>query len=225
MNLVRPKPNTEVAQTELKKLAVRPRQILQQLKYLLRHAENTNLWISNGWFKIDDVLDYLNYERHHRASKITIQDLKNIIQSDILKIFELKNGKIRAVCGHSFSTSLILPHHYITPPQFLYIAETHMTTSIWLNKGIDFISNKDVILYNEPEIAYYNATKPVGLNDDFIRTMIVDTYTLADFCNTQFRTIDSEKVFLTEFVHQVGLSVYKECRLFKHERSRAKILL
>jgi RNA:NAD 2'-phosphotransferase (TPT1/KptA family) len=214
MILVPPKRYEDLVQAERKKSSIHSRQILQQLKYLLRHAEASNLWISNGWFNIDDVLNYLNCKRHFSARKIAIEDLQNILEADVLKIFEVKDQKIRAVCGHTTSQTLILPHLNVVPPEFLYIAGTHRTTSIWLKNGIGYVPNKDVILYSNAEIAFYNATKPIGLSDDFIRTLKVDTHTLTDCCKTKFRTIESEKVFLTEFIHHVGLTVYEESRLY-----------
>jgi len=72
------------------------------IAHALRHApERYGLILDEkGWVSINKLLEGL--KNHSRMFKnVSIHDLEEIIKESPKKRFEIKNGKIRAIYGHS----------------------------------------------------------------------------------------------------------------------------
>jgi RNA:NAD 2'-phosphotransferase (TPT1/KptA family) len=181
-------------------------QIYAQLKCILKH--NNSLWSSNGWFDLNHVIKILHLYPQFANYFICIEDINRIVTNDSIQLFEIKNNKIRAKWGHSVAGITNLPQFVTHPPKLLYTTNTFWTTEIWMRDGIDY-PKKDVILYPDPNLSFQRARKPCGMDDILLRTVEINAHTLVENLGTEFRTIESGKVFLTKYVHPAGIREYK----------------
>lgn len=103
----------------------------------------------NGFCEVSDLLENLkNYYEN-----ITISDIEYIVKNDTKGKFQLTEGRIRAVYGHSFERKII--YDEITPPNILY----HGTTLEIYN---EFIS-KEGLKHQKRQYVHLSSTVETAL--------------------------------------------------------------
>jgi len=123
-------------------LSRRYRELSKHLSYLLRHhPEKGELAIDNkGFAELDKVLDSLDATKHSWASK---KDIEFLIENSSKKRFEIKNGKIRALYGHSIDVEIKQSEK---PPVKLYHGTSPNALSSILDEGLKPMGRKYVHL-------------------------------------------------------------------------------
>lgn len=103
----------------------------------------------NGFCEVNDLLESLKsyYEN------ITVSDIGYIVKNDVKGKFQLIEGRIRAVYGHSFERRII--YDEITPPNILY----HGTT---LEVYTEFIS-KEGLKHQKRQYVHLSSTVETAL--------------------------------------------------------------
>ncbi|MBQ8886870.1 MAG: RNA 2'-phosphotransferase [Candidatus Gastranaerophilales bacterium] len=91
----------------------------KKVSCLLRHTPQFyNLELdSEGWTSIDKLVDEYN-KRHDTTKQITTQHLVEMSDKCNKGRFEVKDGRIRALYGHSLSEKINKPK--VEPPEYLY---------------------------------------------------------------------------------------------------------
>lgn len=88
------------------------------VSHALRHAP----WLyelepdAEGWVPVEDLLTGLRHRRRFR--NLTLSDLERMAAENEKRRFELRNGRIRALYGHSLSGKLV--REPAIPPPVLY---------------------------------------------------------------------------------------------------------
>ena len=90
----------------------------KKISYALRHAPwEFDLELDeNGWVSVEKLLDALR--KDSRWAYVTIEDLQYIIQNSDKKRFEIADGRIRALYGHSIPMKIV--KESTEPPAILY---------------------------------------------------------------------------------------------------------
>lgn len=100
-------------------MAHRDVRLSKTLSHMLRHRpEQYGVALDDeGWVHFDTVLDAL--ARHdRRMAGLTVDDLRTMMAAAEKQRFELRDGRIRAVYGHSLKGQIA--HEPATPPALLY---------------------------------------------------------------------------------------------------------
>lgn len=111
------------------------KQELKQLSKTISHALRHEPWFyeleldDKGWVLLNDLLPALRAEKES-WSNVTETTIKELIQKSEKQRFEIHNGKIRSLYGHSVPKKLI--KESAEPPKILY----HGTSSEVLEKII-----------------------------------------------------------------------------------------
>lgn len=135
-----------------------PKKNLQRLKrlsklmsYILRHRPDEFGLVLDfeGWVSIKELLKAIREEEgwsHVRESTI-----HEVMISLDRERFEVKEGKIRALYGHSVPTKIEYPES--EPPELLYHATRRRSYPVILQKGLLPMSRQYVHLATTPELA------------------------------------------------------------------------
>lgn len=93
-------------------------ELSKEISYALRHApwEYELEMDEEGWVPVEQLLDALH--RTEKWRKISEMDLDEMIERSEKKRHELKNGKIRALYGHSVPMKILKEEKI--PPDVLY---------------------------------------------------------------------------------------------------------
>ncbi len=146
-------------------------ELSKEISFILRHApfECEMKMDKEGWVSVDAFLNVLH--RMEKWYNIYVEDLKMVIEESDKKRHELKDGKIRALYGHSVSTKIV--KEIKTPPDILY----HGTARRFL-KSI----NKNGLLPQKRQYVHlaqdYETAKSVGMrHDDKPCILLIDATT------------------------------------------------
>lgn len=123
------------------------------IAHALRHApERYGLILDEkGWVSIDRLIEGL--KNHSRMFKnVSIHDLEEIIKESPKKRFEIKNGKIRAIYGHSVRYRI--EQQPKMPPKFLYHGTTPKAAENILRMALKPMGRQYVHLSIDVESAY-----------------------------------------------------------------------
>lgn len=133
--------NSEKFYTELSK----------EISYALRHAPwEFELELDNeGWVLVNQLLD--SFRSVKKWEELTIDDIVLMIEKSAKKRHEIKDGKIRALYGHSTPIRIIKEQK--TPPQHLYHGTSLKFLESIQNKGLLPMSRQYVHLSEDIETA------------------------------------------------------------------------
>lgn len=125
----------------------------KEISYALRHApwEYELEMDESGFVKITQLLSALNESRHY-GREITQTDLDYIIENSEKKRFELSDGKIRAVYGHSFKMKI--KYEAEIPPDILYHGTVRRFLESIMTEGLKPMSRQYVHLSADVETAF-----------------------------------------------------------------------
>lgn len=101
---------------------------------MLRHKpEQYSLALDEyGWGSVDEILNAL-----HKSpvwEDVAEEDIEETVRTDNKGRFELKDGYIRALYGHSFPVRILKP--VATPPDVLYHGTSHRAAKLILEGGL-----------------------------------------------------------------------------------------
>ena len=112
----------------------RKKQLSKTISYALRHQpEEYDLHLdAEGWVSIEALLDAL----HQRKSwqHVSIADINAILAESDKQRFEIHDGRIRALYGHS--TSEKVEKEAAVPPEILYHGTTSRAAATIHSKGL-----------------------------------------------------------------------------------------
>lgn len=127
-------------------------EISKTISHALRHEP----WVyeleidENGWVTIDELIYSIN-NIPEKNFKIDIWVIKKIIEESDKPRFEISNGKIRAMYGHS--TPQKLKYTPSPPPEFLYHGTNVSLLSTIMVDGLKPMSRQYVHLSTNRDIA------------------------------------------------------------------------
>lgn len=122
------------------------------ISHALRHEPHVyNLKLDEeGWVSVSDLLKSLGNKRNE-WKELTEGDLFNVIASSSKTRFEISNGKIRALYGHSVSDKIV--KEPVEPPDILYHGTAKRFLPSIKEKGILSIDRQYVHLSADKETA------------------------------------------------------------------------
>ena len=172
----------------------------KEISYALRHApwEYELELDTEGYVPLHQLLSALN-ENDRFGRAVTADDVQHIMDTSDKKRFEISDGRIRALYGHS------VPMHIsktpITPPDILYHGTTHRARSAILQDGLRPMARQYVHLSVDTATAVQVGSRresaPVILKIDAAKAFqdgIVfyegnEKVVLADFVPAQYITV------------------------------------
>ncbi|WP_075617973.1 RNA 2'-phosphotransferase [Paenisporosarcina indica] len=124
----------------------------KKISYALRHAPwEFGLELDNqGWVKLQFLLEALN--KNKDFSKVTEDQILKLIRISDKKRFEVLDGKIRAIYGHSISQKI--QRVASEPPEFLFHGTTNNNVESIFKNGLNPILRQYVHLSPEVETAF-----------------------------------------------------------------------
>lgn len=146
-------------------------QISRKMAYCLRHhPEEYGIELDDeGWVSIKTFLKAMN-DKHHYQLKLTETRLKEVINQSSKQRYSIKDGKIRALYGHSFKKEI--KHEIGTPPDVLFHGTSRGALDQILKEGLKPCSRQFVHLSIDEETAEQvgrrHDDKPVILKVDTI---------------------------------------------------------
>jgi putative RNA 2'-phosphotransferase len=122
------------------------------LSYVLRHAPNKyNLELDeDGWVNIDDLIISIK-SIHKEYSDLTYFILRDVVQTSQKKRHEIKDGKIRALYGHSIGEKI--KKQLSKPPDILYHGTTCYNLQNIKSNGINRMQRQYVHLSEDIDLA------------------------------------------------------------------------
>ena len=168
-------------------------QLSKTISYALRHApwEYELELDQEGWVSIDLLMNALSSE-HRKYINITEADLNLICAQSSKQRFELANGKIRALYGHSITNKL--QKQSAEPPDLLYHGTSQAIENIILSDGIRPMNRQYVHLSVDTAMA-----KLVGSRKDK-RPECLTIDAKSAFGNGVKFYIGNEHVWLADFI-------------------------
>jgi putative RNA 2'-phosphotransferase len=126
-------------------------ELSKNISYALRHAPwEYELELDHeGWVDVEKLL--LVFRKKKEWVDINVSDLIEMINQSSKKRHELKDGKIRALYGHSTSNKLI--KQPAEPPQILYHGTSPEVAEIVFNTGLKPMNRQYVHLSVDTETA------------------------------------------------------------------------
>lgn len=124
----------------------------KEISYALRHAplEYELELDEEGFVPVKQLIHALNESREYKET-ITEDDIHHVIEISEKKRHELKDGKIRALYGHT------VPSHIrkepVVPPDILYHGTSHKSYEIIMNSGLKPMSRQYVHLSTDTDTA------------------------------------------------------------------------
>lgn len=165
-------------------------QLGKEISYVLRHhPEKYNLDIDNeGWVDVGDLLNALE----SRFGLLKEEDIVALMQQSEKERYELKNHRIRAYYGHSFSKKIMKQRNI--PPKVLYHGTARRFVSSILTTGLQPMSRQYVHLSQDVETA-----KQVGMRHD-TQPVILMINAQSAFQDGVAFYLGNEKVWLSETI-------------------------
>jgi putative RNA 2'-phosphotransferase len=157
-----------------------------------------------GWTSVDGLLIALPLHHNNRWGRhVKRQDLEEMIaRSDKLR-FELKHDKIRALYGHSYSSSLFTKIHKIAskPPAILYHGTSSSAAKNIMLEGLRPMNRQYVHLSTDGNTAIQVAKRKTILKKEeepvIIAISAVEAYNTGVYYF--YQAIDS--IWLTDYIH------------------------
>lgn len=124
----------------------------KKISYALRHAPwEYNLQLDDqGWTELQSLLEAFN--KNNGYSKVTEDHVLDVIRLSDKKRFEVLNGKIRAVYGHSIPQRI--QRVASEPPEFLFHGTTNNNVESIFKNGLNPVTRQYVHLSPEVETAF-----------------------------------------------------------------------
>lgn len=124
----------------------------KKISYALRHAPwEYDLELDDqGWVKLQLLLEAFNKQKEF--SKVTEDHILKLIRLSDKKRFEVLDGKIRAVYGHSIPQRI--QGVASEPPEFLFHGTTNNNVESIFKNGLNPVSRQCVHLSPEVETAF-----------------------------------------------------------------------
>lgn len=121
------------------------------ISYALRHApwEYELEMDENGYVSVNQLLFALKEENKWRS--ITEDDIRKVVATSDKGRFEIVDGNIRALYGHSFKQKII--REAGIPPEMLYHGTSHAVVPLILKSGLLPKGRQYVHLAVDPEMA------------------------------------------------------------------------
>lgn len=106
--------------------------IARYLALILRElAPSLKLKVDNyGWVTLDSIISVIK----SKFPNINLEHIKEIVEKDAQRRFEISGNKIRAKAGHKFT--VIVPSPPTEPPEFLYHGTSQKVVNLILKSGI-----------------------------------------------------------------------------------------
>ena len=173
----------------------------KEISYALRHSpwEYELELDEEGFAPVEQLIHALNESGEYKET-ITKDDILNIIETSEKKRHELKDGKIRALYGHT------VPSHIrketVVPPDILYHGTSHKAYDIIINSGLKPMSRQYVHLSTDTDTAVR-----VGKRRDKKPVILMIDAKRAYADGVIFYSSGYEKVILADFVPAEYLSI------------------
>ena len=170
----------------------------KEISYALRHApwEYELELDEEGFVPVEQLIHALNESGEYKET-ITKDDILHIIETSEK---ELKDGKIRALYGHT------VPSHIrketVVPPDILYHGTSHKAYDIIINSGLKPMSRQYVHLSTDTDTAVR-----VGKRRDKKPVILMIDAKRAYADGVIFYSSGYEKVILADFVPAEYLSI------------------
>ena len=132
-------------------MAIDLKRLSKIMAHALRHApEQYHLDLDqDGWVEIEDLLSGLHQRKRWR--NVTIDDFEAVVTMPGKKRYEMENGRIRALYGHSTDDKIRkIP---VVPPEILYHGTPPATAEIILREGLKPMNRQYVHLSMDVETA------------------------------------------------------------------------
>ena len=175
----------------------------KEISYALRHApwEYELELDEEGFVPVEQLIHALNESGEYKET-ITKDDILHIIETSEKKRHELKDGKIRALYGHT------VPSHIrketVVPPDILYHGTSHKAYEIIMDSGLKPMSRQYVHLSTNTDTAVR-----VGKRRDKNPVILTVDAKRAYADGVVFYSSGYEKVILADFVPAEYLSIKK----------------
>ncbi|MGI6109003.1 MAG: RNA 2'-phosphotransferase [Eubacteriaceae bacterium] len=123
----------------------------KEISFALRHhPEKFDLELDpEGWTSVESLLQALH--RQKVWTNLTISDIGDMNRTAEKQRFEIRNGKIRALYGHSLKQPIV--HPASTPPAVLYHGTTHKAAVFIEHEGLKPMQRQNVHLSSDIETA------------------------------------------------------------------------
>ena len=123
------------------------------VSHALRHEPHLyNLNLDNeGWVEIDILIKCL-IKKDPVWSTLSRKDLENMIAFSKKKRHEIKEGKIRALYGHSLETKIV--YQEVMPPDFLFHGTSPKSYNMIMKSGLKPMGRQYVHLSEDIETAF-----------------------------------------------------------------------
>jgi putative RNA 2'-phosphotransferase len=141
-------------------------QLSKLVSYALRHApEEFELKLDqDGWVTVQELLCALQLKQDIWKNLSEV-DLVEMIKQSAKQRHEIKNGKIRALYGHSVPDKILKESQ--SPPEFLYHATSPEAAEIISHEGLNAMERHYIHLAADKksarEVGYRKSAKPVLL--------------------------------------------------------------
>lgn len=142
----------------------RLRQLSKTISYILRHApwEYELELDDDGWVSIEELLAALRLDKKE-WSDLSETDLMELTRDSSKQRHDIKDGKIRALYGHSTPDKLIkIPAE---PPEFLYHGTLPETAAVILKEGLKPMNRQYVHLSIDVAMAKQVGNRKSGKPD------------------------------------------------------------
>ena len=164
----------------------------REISFALRHhPEKYELSLDEeGWCNINQLLAALRLKK--KWKNITQNDLEMMIEKIVKKRHEIKNGRIRALFGHS---SVLVEKEEQEPPEILYHGTVPRFIESIKQQGLKPSGRQFVHLTSDVEIA-----QQVGERRDD-KVIILEILAQQAFENGHKFYIGNDKVWLADFIN------------------------
>ena len=166
----------------------------KEISYALRHApwEYELELDDEGFVPVEQLLHALNEGGDYKET-ITEEDILHIIETSEKKRHELRDGKIRALYGHTVPS--LIKKEPVVPPDILYHGTSHKAYGIIMDSGLKPMSRQYVHLSTDTDTAIR-----VGKRRDKDPVILVIDAKKGCADGVIFYASGYEKVILADFV-------------------------
>ncbi|MFL6401789.1 MAG: RNA 2'-phosphotransferase [Nitrososphaeraceae archaeon] len=182
------------------------------VSYALRHnpLEYNLMLDKEGWTSVDELLNALSLHHNNRWYRhLKRQDLEDMIAGSDKVRFELKDSKIRALYGHSYSSILFTKMHKTAskPPAILYHGTSSSAAKNIMSEGLRPMDRQYVHLSIDKNTAIQVGKRKT----DIKRELVIMAVSAMEAYNTGahhfYRATDL--VWLTDYIHPNFMELLK----------------
>ena len=126
----------------------------KEVSYALRHNPQQFGLVLNeyGFVEINEFLKSLQ-NNDKKCKNLTMEELKDIVETCPKQRYEIKNGKIRAKGGHNKKIGIKIKGNVTMPPDILYHGTTPEAAELILKTGILSMERQRVDMSEDIETA------------------------------------------------------------------------